>query len=274
MTPLRQNVGYPLTNLLHNGSVQVGTGVSCMGCRRGSTGFSATRPLRCPLGLAAGAGDFFAIRTGVPWLLPQQSGPIPKGPNLGIGAVLAAFTGNNQPRKLLDSRTTLESHVPNSWPQFELLMVEAYRCRGFAVEQTGLRGADSGMVLILSDEGYRAPARLNRWKRQQRCVNAAREMYRLFAHYSISGTQLVCDLICIKRTEQLTQLLSAAAEVLGSPNRVVMLARLTDWQMGETLGSAPNSPPRHKNIIHHCMCKELSSFRCQCLGERPCMTQL
>lgn len=50
--------GTPLTKLLHNVSVQSGTGVSCMGSRRGSNGLAAGRSLRWPPGFATGIGTF------------------------------------------------------------------------------------------------------------------------------------------------------------------------------------------------------------------------
>lgn len=68
--------GTPLTKPLHNGSVQVGTGVSCMGCKRGSTGLTALRSLPWPPELALGVGFFPAVRNNMPGLLSQQSGPI------------------------------------------------------------------------------------------------------------------------------------------------------------------------------------------------------
>ena len=123
--------GTPLTKPLHNGSVQVGTGVSCMGSRRGSTGFTAVRSLPWLLGLAVGIGTFLAICSGVPRLLSHQSGPLAQGFNQGISAALApialmvlrmcwlaalpSFIASYQRRKLLKTRTTLESRVFNDW---------------------------------------------------------------------------------------------------------------------------------------------------------------
>lgn len=49
--------GTPLTKPLHNDRVQTGTGVSCMGCRRGSTGFTKVWSLSWPLGFALKIGD-------------------------------------------------------------------------------------------------------------------------------------------------------------------------------------------------------------------------
>lgn len=120
----------PLTNLLHSGSVQVGTGVSCMGRRRGSTEFTAVRSLPWPLGLAMGVGVFFAIRRSVRSPLTQQSSPLALGFYQGINAALvpiagmvlcmrcfavfAPRVGSYKRPKLLDTRTKLESLAANS----------------------------------------------------------------------------------------------------------------------------------------------------------------
>lgn len=80
--------GTPLTKLLHNGSVQSGTGVSCMGSKWGSTEFTAVRSLLWPLGLARGFGGSFAIGDGVTLVLLRQSSP-GEGLNQSISAARA-----------------------------------------------------------------------------------------------------------------------------------------------------------------------------------------
>lgn len=154
--------GTPLTKPLHNGRVQTGTGVSCMGSRWGSTGFTVARSLPWPLGLAIAVGAFFAIGNGVPWLQPQQSGPIAQRFNKAINAALApiawivlsmcwlaalvSFIARYQHRKVLDTLTPLESLAANGWHQFELLAGEAFRCLG-TLEETGLGGGGTDLIL-------------------------------------------------------------------------------------------------------------------------------
>lgn len=69
-----------------------------------------------------GVGAFFTIRTGVPWLLLQQSGPIAQGLSQSVSAALAFATrclgvpassvGRHRQRTLLNTHTTLESRPP------------------------------------------------------------------------------------------------------------------------------------------------------------------
>jgi restriction system protein len=46
---------------------------------------------------------------------------------------------------LLETRTDLDSLAANGWRDFERLVGEAFRRQGYAVEETGLGGADGGM---------------------------------------------------------------------------------------------------------------------------------
>ncbi|MCW1979628.1 hypothetical protein [Xanthomonas campestris] len=163
-TASKKITGTPLTKPLHNGSVQTGTGVSCMGRKRGSTVFTGVRPLPWPFGLAVGVGAFFAIRTGVLWLLSHQSGPITEGFTQGntaalapiawvaLGMCLAAFAwlhSSDQRHKLPNIRTVLYSLGANDCCKFKLLVGEAFRSRIEAVEKTGLGGGGGGINLIL-----------------------------------------------------------------------------------------------------------------------------
>lgn len=211
--------GTPLTKPLHNGSVQTGTGVSCMGSRRGSNGFTAVRSSPWPLGLAVGVGAFFAIRNGVPWLLPHQNGPIAQGFNQSISSVLppialmvlgmcclasfASFVGSYQLRKLLDICTTLESLAAKGWRQFEMLVGEAFRRQRYAVEEASQDGACGGIHLIpLKDDGRRILMQCKQWKHRQADVSVAREMYDLLAHHNSDAVKIFCVGIYKKRRQQ------------------------------------------------------------------------
>lgn len=183
--------GTPLTKPIHNGSVQTGTGVSCMGSRRGSTGFMALRSSPWPFGFTVGVGAFFAVPDSMPWLLPHQSGPLARGSNQCISAALASivrivvdtcwldafvsFVGRYQLRELLDTRSTLESLAARGWRHFELLVGEAFRRQGYAAKEIRLGGANGGIELILRKDGCSTLTHCKLWKKRpasgcQRCV--------------------------------------------------------------------------------------------------------
>ncbi len=142
-----------------------------MGRRRGKTGFDALAALPWPVGVMAGIAGFLAMRDGHPLVVlpPRQCavaghrpairrrirspGMDPFAALLDRGARLVLKARHR--RRLLDTRTTLESLAAGGWRQFELLVGEAFRRQGYAVEETGLGGADGGIDLILRKDGRR-----------------------------------------------------------------------------------------------------------------------
>jgi restriction system protein len=178
-----------------------------MGRRRGS-GFETLVALPWPLGLVAGIAGFIAVRYGVVWWLSHHGGMLAQGFTRDSGAMLAplawlllavcwmaalfSFLRARHRRRLLDTRTDLDSLAAGGWRQFELLVGEAFRRQGYAVEETGLGGADGGIDLILRKDGHRTLVQCKQWKRQQVGVSVVREMAGLLAHHQAHGVKIVC----------------------------------------------------------------------------------
>lgn len=179
-----------------------------MGRKRGKTGFDTLTALPWPFGLAAGIAGFLAVRDGIPWWFSRHDGALSQAiaqqsegafaPLAWIllllcwMAAFASFLKARHRRHLLDTRTTLESLAAGGWRQFERLVGEAFRRQGYAVEETGLGGADGGIDLILRKEGRRTLVQCKQWKRQQVGVSVVREMYGLLAHHQADAVKIVC----------------------------------------------------------------------------------
>lgn len=113
-----------------------------MGRRRGKTGFDALAALPWPVGIMAGIAGFFAVRDGIPWWFSRHDGALSRAiaqqaegafaPLAWILlllcwiAALASFLKARHRRRLLDTRTTLESLAAGGWRQFERLVGEAF----------------------------------------------------------------------------------------------------------------------------------------------------
>ena len=150
-----------------------------------------------PVGLVVGALGYLTLAHGVPMWFARQGGPLAQAfagasnpfSLLGwlvfgmcaIGA-LASFFNTRRTRQLLDTRTGLESIAALGWRDFERLVGEAFRRRGYSVEETGLGGADGGIDLILRRDGRRILVQCKQWRRERVSVNVVREMYGLMAH--------------------------------------------------------------------------------------------
>lgn len=105
-------------------------------------------------------------------------------------ASVASFLGARRRRRLLDTRTDLDSIAALGWRDFERLVGEAFRRRGYTVEETSLGGADGGIDLILSRDGQRTLVQCKHWKRERVPVNVVREMYGLLAHHKAHAVQI------------------------------------------------------------------------------------
>jgi hypothetical protein len=78
-----------------------------------------------------------------------------------------------------------------NWRQFEQLTGEAFRRQGYAVEETGLGGADGGIDLILRKDGLTTLVQCKQWQNRQVGVKVVREMYGLLLHHLAAGVKIV-----------------------------------------------------------------------------------
>ena len=79
--------------------------------------------------------------------------------------------------KLLDHQSSLETIRSMSWQEFELLVGEAFKRKGFEVKENGGGGADGGIDLILNKNGKKSIVQCKRWKTFSIGVPLIRELY-------------------------------------------------------------------------------------------------
>jgi len=142
-----------------------------------------------PVGLVVGALGYLTLAHGLPMGFAGQGGPLAQAfagasnpfSLLGwlffgmcvIGA-LASFLNARRTRRLLDTRTGLESIAALGWRDFERLVGEAFRRRGYSVEETGQGGAGGGIDLILHRDGRRILVQCKQWRCERVPVNVVR----------------------------------------------------------------------------------------------------
>lgn len=171
---------------------------------RGRRGFiDNLAALPWPVGLCAGGVGYLAIAHGIPLLFAHNSamGGAFRDFNpflplawvfLGLCVMAAgmSFLRARDTRRLLDTRTGLDSVAALGWRDFERLVGEAFRRRGYAVEETGLGGADGGIDLVLRHGGRRILVQCKQWRRERVPVNVVREMYGLLAHHGADEVRI------------------------------------------------------------------------------------
>lgn len=93
-----------------------------------------------------------------------------------IGACVSSFKSKHR-IKLLDKQSGIDSIRDMSWQDFELLVGEAFRRKGFEVRENGGGGADGGIDLVLTKNGKKSIVQCKRWKTFSIGVPLIRELY-------------------------------------------------------------------------------------------------
>ena len=68
-----------------------------------------------------------------------------------------------------------------TWQEFEILVGEAFRRRGYTVTETGGGGADGGVDLVLRKDGEKFLVQCKQWKAYKVGVSTIRELYGVMA---------------------------------------------------------------------------------------------
>jgi hypothetical protein len=101
---------------------------------------------------------------------------------LGIVLVIpapVAFYNSLRKKKLLDKQRDLDSIKALPWKEFEELIAEAYRRKGYSVVENDGLGPDDGIDLVLKKSGNLFLVQCKHWKTQKVDVRVVREMYGL-----------------------------------------------------------------------------------------------
>ena len=176
--------------------------------KRKQSGLEIVASMPWPAGIVLGLVGYIAIRHGIGWYFAATDNLYTSG--LGklaasgiyalLGwmllagcwiAALASFIGRRSRRRLLDKQTGIDSLRHMSWRQFEQLAGEAFRRQGYAIEETGLGGADGGIDLILRKNGQTTLVQCKQWQNRQVGVKVVREMYGLLVHHQAAAVKIV-----------------------------------------------------------------------------------
>jgi restriction system protein len=159
-------------------------------------------------GFALGFIAYGGIRYGIGWLLSSSQSPfLAAFGKQGLAgayapiawfvlfacwlAALVSYFRQRHRRRLLETQTGLDSIRVMNWKEFELLVGEAFRRQGYAVEETGLGGADGGVDLILRKDGEMTLVQCKQWRTRQVPVNVVRETFGLLAHHKAKAVKIV-----------------------------------------------------------------------------------
>lgn len=161
-----------------------------------------------PVGVALGLATFLGIRFVTGPVLSQSQNltlaaignTFSTGALAGVAwvllaafwsAALVSWVRSRQRRRLLRTQTGLDSLRAMRWPDFELLVGEAFRQQGYGVEETSLGGADGGIDLVLRRPGETVLVQCKQWRRRKVDVGVVREMFGLLVHHRAQRIAIV-----------------------------------------------------------------------------------
>ncbi len=78
-----------------------------------------------------------------------------------------------------------------SWQEFELLVGEVFRRKGYSIEERGGEGADGGVDLVLYKDGEKSLVQCKQWRANKVGVKVVRELYGVMAAEGASGGYVV-----------------------------------------------------------------------------------
>ncbi len=176
--------------------------------KRTKGGFEQIAAMPWWLGILIGLIGYVVIRHGIGWYLASSQNPVLSGMGRTLAngayapfawmlliacwlAALASFIGRGRRRQLLDNQTGIDTLRQMTWRQFEQLTGEAFRRQGYAIEETGLVGADGGIDLILRKSGQITLVQCKQWQNRQVGVKVVREMYGLLVHHKAAAVKIV-----------------------------------------------------------------------------------
>lgn len=109
-----------------------------------------------------------------------------------IGATVSYFKRSRSIRLLDNTRAANGPAVASlTWQQFESLVAEGFRQRGFQVTEKGGAAPDGGVDLILARRQERFLVQCKQWRAQQVPVTIVRELYGVMAAQHAAGGYVV-----------------------------------------------------------------------------------
>lgn len=111
-------------------------------------------------------------------------------PAILLAGAAASFWRRQHRRNLVDDVRGSRTHDAldgMTWQNFELLVGEGFRRRGFAVTEVGGGGADGGVDLVLRKGGEKYLVQCKQWRAYRVGVEVVRELYGLMAARGATG---------------------------------------------------------------------------------------
>lgn len=108
-----------------------------------------------------------------------------------VGSVVSVFARRKRTELYTSAARRDGALSEMTWQEFELLVGEYFRRRGFKVTETGGGGPDGGVDLIAATGTDRYVVQCKRWRAQQVGVQTVRELYGVMTAMGVAGAFVV-----------------------------------------------------------------------------------
>lgn len=189
---------------------------------------------------------YAGLRWGVPLLVADTESVIFKsfGPGaaglapyafgfLCIVSIISFFFGLKR-RRLVDTQTTLASLNDISWKEFEWMVGEAFRRRGYAVEENLRKGADGGVDVVLRGKSGKTLVQCKQWRTGSVGPSVVRELYGLMASEGANAGIVVTSGHFTREAQEFAR--GKAVELIDGPGLIDLIK---DVQPTGRLGRVP-----------------------------------
>ena len=163
-----------------------------------------------------------------------------------------AYLNGRKKKRLVDTNRDLESIRALSWRDFEQLVAEAYRRKGYTVRENLTAGPDGGVDVILERDGQLHLVQCKQWKTQKVGVKVVREMFGVMTAQNAASVAIITS-------GMFTQEARSFAE--GKPVDLIDGAQLYRMVEGvqkrpaDLQGATAASMPKQAKVCPRCGCR-------------------
>lgn len=106
-----------------------------------------------------------------------------------MAAGLSFFARQHRKSLLRDVEQARSAHALNdmSWREFEMLVGEAFRMKGYSIKEMGGKGSDGGVDVVLTKSGEKYLVQCKQWKASKVSVEIVRELFGVMAAMGATG---------------------------------------------------------------------------------------
>lgn len=146
-----------------------------------------------------------------------------------------------QRRQRLERQTGIESIRQLDWREFEQLVADSYRRRGYAVAENHTPGPDGGVDLRLTRDGALTLVQCKHWRAQKVGVKTVRELYGVMAAEQAAAGAVVCTGIYTEEAQRFAR--DKAIDLIDGTQVARMVEDAQAVPLTQTAPASPASVP-------------------------------